>query len=395
MSKTKKELSLRSCREQIISGKIGRGLVATEDARKGAVILEEKPLVSAQFLWNKRCGYSACDHCLAALETARDNLRRLTKDSRLALPHTEFEAVDPSSQTECPHCRLRYCSPDCRDEAWRRYHQLLCLGPSADDDLHPSNRLDELWRNAHFPPETASVHLITRILAMIRLDPAFKEILKTFCYDSKSDDGRLLHKAFGDRFEKRSEEVRSAVAEFLGGEEIADYLTQSGFISLLTLIGMNSQGIGTNSFTSWYRNFEASSSLGEEEKAAVESFVDDVYEKIEVATGTDFMNNEGAALYRYQSACNHSCEPNAEVTFPLNSDAAALRLLHDVVAGEEICISYLEECQRRRSRHSRRNQLRENYVFDCECARCETEKDVEADETSDDEEEDEEDEMEL
>ena len=62
---------------------------------------------------------------------------------------------------------------------------------------------------------------------------------------------------------------------------------------------MNSQGIGTNSFTSWYRNFEASSSLGEEEKAAVESFVDDVYEKIEDATGTDFMNNEGAALYRW------------------------------------------------------------------------------------------------
>ena len=97
---------------------------------------------------------------------------------------------------------------------------------------------------------------------------------------------------------------------------------------------------------------------------------------------------------RYQSACNHSCEPNAEVTFPLNSDFVAVRLLRDVVDGEEICISYLEECQRRRSRHSRRKQLRENYVFDCECARCEKEKDVEADETSDEEEE-EEDEMEL
>ena len=43
--------------------------------------------VAAQFLWNKQCGYSACDHCLAALETASDNLRRLTKDPDVAVPH--------------------------------------------------------------------------------------------------------------------------------------------------------------------------------------------------------------------------------------------------------------------------------------------------------------------
>ena len=42
--------------------------------------------VSAQFLWNKHCGYSACDFCLAALETAQDNLRRLTKDTNLTIP---------------------------------------------------------------------------------------------------------------------------------------------------------------------------------------------------------------------------------------------------------------------------------------------------------------------
>ena len=81
---------------------------------------------------------------------------------------SDLDAVDPSSQVECPHCSLRYCSAACRDEGWRRYHQLLCLGPSAQDEIHPSNMLDEIWRNSHFPPETASVHLITRIIAMVR-----------------------------------------------------------------------------------------------------------------------------------------------------------------------------------------------------------------------------------
>ena len=66
---------------------------------------------------------------------------------------------------------------------------------------------------------------------------------------------------------------------------------------MIFLVGSNSQGIGTNSFTSWYRKLEESS-LSDEDTAAVEAFVDQVYEKIEIATGTDFMNNEGAALYR-------------------------------------------------------------------------------------------------
>ena len=61
---------------------------------------------------------------------------------------------------------------------------------------------------------------------------------------------------------------------------------------------MNSQGTGTSSFTSWYRNLE-SSPLPDDDKLAVEAFVDGVYEKIETETGTDFMNNEGSALYRY------------------------------------------------------------------------------------------------
>lgn len=380
-------------KELVISTRKGRGLVATKNIKKESVILQEKPLVSAQFLWNKRCGYAACDHCMSALETACDNLRRLTKDPQLSLPHKDLDAVDPSSQVECPHCSLRYCSAACRDQGWRRYHQLLCLGPSAQDEIHPSNMLDEIWRNSHFPPETASVHLVTRIIAMIRIDPDFRASMKKFCFDSKNKDGRLIHKVFGDKFDSRREEIRNALLSFLDFGEAAEYLSESGFASLLTLIGMNSQGIGTNSFTSWYRNLE-SSPLPDDDKLSVEAFVDQVYEKIEAETGTDFMNNEGAALYRLQSACNHSCDPNAEVTFPNNNDTLVLVATRDIEAGEEICISYLEECQRDRSRHSRRKQLMENYVFECECDKCEAQTN-EDDVTSDEEEEeDSEDEME-
>ena len=76
------------------------------------------------------------------------------------------------------------------------------------------------------------------------------------------------------------------------------------------------------------------------------------------------------------------------MTFPRNNDSLALVATRDIEAGEEICISYLEECQRTRSRHSRQKQLKENYVFLCQCEKCEAERD-EPDVTSDEEEEEE------
>ena len=87
---------------------------------------------------------------------------------------------------------------------------------------------------------------------------------------------------------------------------------------------------------------------------------------------------------------NHSCAPNAEIKFADNSSTLTLVCVKSIGAGEEIYISYLDECELQRSRHSRQKALRENYLFTCECERCEREKD-EADETSDEDLEEEED----
>ena len=42
----------------------------------------------------------------------------------------------------------------------------------------------------------------------------------------------------------------------------------------------------------------------------------------------------------------------------------------DIPAGEEILISYLNECELERSRHSRYKMLGENYLFNCDCMKC-------------------------
>lgn len=132
-----------------------------------------------------------------------------------------------------------------------------------------------------------------------------------------------------------------------------------------------------------------------------------------LVTGLQFLNNEGSALYSIESKSNHSCTPNAQATFPNSNHNLHLVATEDIQCGkftsnvlvlgdknykhtnylcylgEEICISYLDDCLLSRSRHSRQKELRENYLFNCTCQKCEEQK-GDPDVTSDEEDEDDE-----
>ncbi len=84
--------------------------------------------------------------------------------------------------------------------------------------------------------------------------------------------------------------------------------------------------------------------------------------------------------------CNHSCKPNAEISFRNNNNVLTLVALNEIAAGDEITISYLDECDVQRSRHSRQKILRANYLFTCECERCLVEATEQTDVTSDEDE---------
>lgn len=51
--------------------------------------------------------------------------------------------------------------------------------------------------------------------------------------------------------------------------------------------------------------------------------------------GSDvFLNCEGSGLYVMQSAANHSCRPNAEISFPHNNFVLRFTATRDIAAGE-------------------------------------------------------------
>ncbi|CAG08321.1 unnamed protein product [Tetraodon nigroviridis] len=367
----------------------GKGLFAKRSFRKGDTIFTERPLVSAQFLWNSLYKYKACEYCLHALETAEENARRLSGVPGLSLPYPELCRVRPELHQACPQCQVMYCSSECRQAAADQYHRVLCLGPSQEDPDHPVNKLMDAWRSMHYPPETSSIMLMARMVAVVKQakdKDHWQKLFSHFCSRAANEEEEIAHKLLGEQFRGQLALLHNLFKVALYDDNLSRWFVPAGFLSLFALVGTNGQGIGTSSLSQWVHACDAMQ-LPAQQREQLDSFIDQLYKDIEKETG-DFLNCEGSGLFLLQSSCNHSCIPNAEVSFPNNNFLLQLSALSDISPGEEICISYLDCCQRERSRHSRHKILRENYLFACSCVKCTSQAD-ELDVTSEEEEEDE------
>ncbi|CAK1555209.1 unnamed protein product [Leptosia nina] len=354
---------------RITNGKKGKGLFAKKIFNEGDVILEEDPLVSCQFAWNVAYRYLACDHCMKPLETPEHNVRRLAAKPDIALPYADHFEEELMTVTSCDQCRILYCSEDCKEKAKINYHRLLCYDQT--DAGHPIHILLEAWKQMHYPPETTNIMLLVRILASIEQHPdpaAAANTVKQFCHRTVNEDAELMHKLLGDQFKDQLATLRDLTASVINEESIQEFLTPEGFCSLMALLGTNGQGIGTSPLAQWV-NSVTELAMSDDERQQMDLFIDKLYKDVENEAG-QFLNTEGSGLFKLQSACNHSCAPNAESSFPYGNHRIQLKAVKTIMPGDEICISYLDECSLQRSRHSRQKELAENYLFLCDCERC-------------------------
>ncbi|KNC87053.1 hypothetical protein, variant [Sphaeroforma arctica JP610] len=79
----------------------------------------------------------------------------------------------------------------------------------------------------------------------------------------------------------------------------------------------------------------------------------------------DEMMECGVGIYPLASNFNHSCDPNVVITF--NGFELQARLIRNVHTGDEMTISYIDNAK---PREERRNQLRKQYYFNCDCSLC-------------------------
>ena len=233
-------------------------------------------------------------------------------------------------------------------------------------------QLVELWKTFHYPPETVSVVLVARIFAMVIQAENPDEViakLMTFMHDTVNIKDQVSHKLLGESFGDQLEILRQCFLTLFPQPVLATFLaTPDAFQTLFALIGRNGQGIGSSSFSQWVRRVEKLH-LRPNDKKELDELIDKIYEAIFEFAG-NFLNNEGSGLFQLQSTINHSCSPNAQIEFPFNNHELVVNALKRIEPGEEILISYLDGCDLERSRHSRRKALLENYLFACQCPKC-------------------------
>ncbi|XP_011496156.1 PREDICTED: SET and MYND domain-containing protein 5 [Ceratosolen solmsi marchali] len=357
---------------RIASEEKGYGLFVRKAYKEGDIIFEEKPLVCCQFAWNANYKYLACDYCLRPLESAEENARRLTGKNDLILPFPECCETEKDLITECEDCGTKFCGIECQMDAWDRYHKSLCLQTRQINERHPLIQLQETWKQMHYPPETATIMLLARMVAMVNQASEKQSIISIFsefCNRTTNDTQEITHNLLGEKFIGQIDVLRQMMQKALNTESVPKWFTPDGFQGLLALVGTNGQGIGTSAFSRWVKNVSALE-LPNDQRIQVDKNIDRIYDEMDEVVGT-FLNCEGSGLYITQSKLNHSCVPNATVEFPYSNNILTIRAARDIKPQEEICITYLDECQLERSRHSRQKALSSLYLFSCKCAKCE------------------------
>ena len=76
------------------------------------------------------------------LETAQENVSRLTGDPNVLLPHTECCTTRVGFHVTCPECGVGYCSKQCLEDSWGLFHATLCVRANPPDASHPLIQLD-------------------------------------------------------------------------------------------------------------------------------------------------------------------------------------------------------------------------------------------------------------
>lgn len=73
-------------------------------------------------------------------------------------------------------------------------------------------------------------------------------------------------------------------------------------------------------------------------------------------------------MYALASMFNHSCSLNFDVLFPDNNSRLRLQTAREVMAGEELTLSYIDTTGI--SVEKRRQYVKFAYGFDCNCVKC-------------------------
>ncbi|XP_050401463.1 uncharacterized protein LOC126818222 [Patella vulgata] len=346
----------------------GRAVMSKESITKGDVIMVDKPVVCAQTLDSQNI--PACGHCASSLVRPGD-IMGMAYQSNNQLKKMVQKYWPKMTIVPCRHCKKEiYCSVTCQEEAWERYHCLICpeINHSVKKLYKVCDEFENLragdsrvwkgWWNAAFSP-----FMLARIWASIA------------CNARKlGEESGRINPSLAD-WTKAKAPFRRFIA--YGAQSNAEAVPKM-FDLMVEIFKDLGDGLSYNitkrEFDGRYYQATCNVQAFSDLRNPLKRFLENIKDKPNTRGIMQLLPHnppeaEFAGLFALHACLNHSCANNAEVFDGIvdNKPGVAVRAKRDVQEGEEVFITYINTNM---PRSKRRAWLYRAYNFWCYCDRC-------------------------
>ncbi|KAJ9454317.1 Histone-lysine N-methyltransferase ATXR2 [Diplonema papillatum] len=353
----------------------GKGVILMSDVADQDLVITERALVCAQNLDQMQEGVKCCAATLVSLETPRENLRRVAPALQAETLPVEDKFKTPET-VACANaakgCPTLFCSAAKRDEAYARFHKVLCKGLMSEAQRAAYKDFAECDWIQGGVDYSDTFHLALHVMAImfsgLHRNETLEEATKPFAFliscpwERFTFDYLLTGNDVDDDSTTKEETLSKAMRLMRGvfnvGED-NELLTEHRLTRLLGAILLNGQERTPTSPWGLYVSWLSKNAPRSEYKSM----------KAFSRTNPDLSTSvKGQGIYRVCSCFNHSCVPNIQVSYGDDNDETLLvYALRDIKKGEELCISYIDEDA---DFKTRQEQLKDHYLFTCACPKC-------------------------
>lgn len=112
----------------------------------------------------------------------------------------------------------------------------MCLRTREKNEQHPLVQLKEAWKQMHYPPETATIMLLARMIAMVNQANDKSEILCNFyqfCRKTVDETKEISHNLMGEKFADQIDLLAEMLRGTLNVELVPEVLYNVKFTYLI------------------------------------------------------------------------------------------------------------------------------------------------------------------
>lgn len=348
----------------------GKGVIALQPYKHGDVVFRERPLVCHRNIMQTSqtaLDLKSCAHCM----------RTFIDLKWFGLAHDAFATVQ--NPVSCEHCRKEtYCSDECCNEAWNKYHRILCIGPvSTHETEQPLQILQLLAEDTR----RTNPLLIARMFAMVLIA----------AMEDDKDPCRMFDRFVQEELPHgRDTLALQLIEEHLQGKLSADkkhlidkWVTLSRYRRFNGLIQRNASTINPISDLQRYvqdmdpendaRQISTLRALWHKLHEGTLDTIDHLSAKdIQQAILLSQVTSQqwtilGTGAFIVHNCMNHSCRPCVTNVSSGTSNELQVVALRPIEPGDELTISYIDETLPIEQRQA---LLWQQYRFRCRCDLC-------------------------